>query len=89
MHDLQDHAAGSGAALGSGVDADGLLSSTCVLLTVDIDPTGTADQVNILLGLQDPPHLTLLHKLLYLNFVRHLNLLVIHLNLLFNTNYYQ
>lgn len=38
MHDLQDHAAGGRAALGVGVDADGLLGGACVLLAVYVDP---------------------------------------------------
>lgn len=38
LHDVQDHAARSGAALGRGVDADGLLSSSCILFTMYINP---------------------------------------------------
>lgn len=41
LHDFQDHAAGGRAALRSGVDADGLLSSTGILLTVNVNPAGT------------------------------------------------
>lgn len=42
VHDVQDHPAGSRAALGGGVDADRLLGSTSVLLTVHINPAGEA-----------------------------------------------
>lgn len=38
LHDLHDHATGSGAALGGGVDGDRLLRSTCVLFSMNIDP---------------------------------------------------
>lgn len=41
LHDLQDHAAGGGAALRVGVDADWLLGSTCILLAVYINPAAT------------------------------------------------
>lgn len=42
LHDLQDHFAGSRAALRGGVDADGFFCSSCVLLTVNINPASTA-----------------------------------------------
>lgn len=42
VHDVQDHAAGGGAALGGGVDADGLLGGSGVLFAVNVDPAGTA-----------------------------------------------
>lgn len=42
LHDLQDHFAGSRAALGGGVDADSFFCSSCILLTVHINPASTA-----------------------------------------------
>lgn len=38
VHDVEDHAAGSRAALRGGVDADRLLGSACVLFTMNVDP---------------------------------------------------
>lgn len=41
LHDLQNHLAGGGAALGGGVDADGFFGSPRVFFPVHIDPAGT------------------------------------------------
>lgn len=41
LHDLQNHLAGGGAALGGGVDADGFFGSSRVFFPVHIDPAGT------------------------------------------------
>lgn len=38
LHDLHDGSAGVGAALWGGVDRDGLLCSSRILLSVDVDP---------------------------------------------------
>lgn len=38
LHDFHDHATGSGAALGGGVDGDRLLRGTCVLFSMNVDP---------------------------------------------------
>lgn len=38
LHDLQNHLAGGGAALGRGVDADGFFCSSCVFFPVHVDP---------------------------------------------------
>lgn len=38
LHDFHDHATGSGAALRGGVDGDGLLCSTCVFLSMNVNP---------------------------------------------------
>lgn len=45
LHDVHDGGAGLGAALRGGVDGDGLLCRTCVLLPVDVDPGGGATEV--------------------------------------------
>lgn len=44
VHNLQDHLAGGRAALWRGVDTDGLLCSTCILLPVHIDPEEHKDK---------------------------------------------
>lgn len=38
LHDFHDHATGSGAALGGGVDGDGLLCSARIFFSMDVDP---------------------------------------------------
>lgn len=43
VHDVQDHSTGRGAALRGGVDADGFLSSTCILLAVHINSAATGN----------------------------------------------
>jgi len=41
LHDLQNHLAGGGAALGGGVDADGFFCSSRVFFPVHVDPAST------------------------------------------------
>lgn len=41
LHDLQNHLAGSGAALGGGVDADGFFCGSRVFFPVHVDPAST------------------------------------------------
>lgn len=48
LHDVHDGGAGLGAALRGGVDGDGLLCRTCVLLPVDVDPGGGATEACLL-----------------------------------------
>lgn len=38
LHDVQDHATGGGAALGSRVDGDGLFRCACVFLPMNVHP---------------------------------------------------
>lgn len=57
VHDFQDHAAGGGAALRGGVDADGLLSSTGILLTVNVNPAGTGQFTVHIMNGSLVPHL--------------------------------
>lgn len=55
VHDVQDHPAGSWAAFGAWVDADRLLSSTCILFAVNVNPAAkkqTNNKSNKILGWQ-------------------------------------
>lgn len=38
LHDFHDHATGGRAALGGGVDGDGLFCGACVLFSMDVHP---------------------------------------------------
>lgn len=47
LHDVQDHAASGRAAFRGGVDADRLLSSTCVLFAMHVNPAANKKDQNL------------------------------------------